>query len=121
MFSKPVSEHLRGTLPAAVGVGIKHQVDGPHTKAQLTKLVCVELSSHRASNVVKAGLPQHRVIEQALYENHYWTLPDLLPGVQAALGARQEAMRRRRGRQAAAVEVAVERKHDTMDVGVVSR
>ena len=51
LSSKPVRQRLRGTLSAAVGVGIKGQVDGSHTIAQLTKLVCVELSSHRAGNV----------------------------------------------------------------------
>jgi len=70
---------------------------------------------------MKAGLPQDGVIEQALDENHLWILSDLLPRVQAALGARQETMRRRRGGQAAAIEVAVEWKHDTMRIGVVSR
>src|SRR5580658_4186190 len=98
-------ERLHGTLPAAVGVGIKCQVDGAHTIAQLTKLVCVELSSHGAGDVAEAGLPQDGVIEQTLYENHFGTLPDLFPRVQAALGARQETMRRRGGSQAAAIEV----------------
>ena|SRR6516162_8061701 len=94
MFSKPVREHLRGTLPAAVGIGVKHQVDGPHTKAQLTKLVCVELSSHRAGNVMKTRLPQDGIVEQTFDEDHLRALLDLLPRVQAALGARQETVRR---------------------------
>src|SRR5215831_5324185 len=89
--------------------------------AQLAKLVCVELSSHRAGNVVKAGLPQHGVIEQTLHEDYFRTLPDLLPRVQATLGTGQETMCRRRGRQTAAIEVSLQRKHDAMRVGVVSR
>ena len=69
---------------------------------------------------MKAGLPQNGVIEQALDENHLWILSGLLPRVQATLGGRQETMRRCRGRHAAAIEVALEWKHDTMRKGVLS-
>src|SRR6266849_3129329 len=46
-------------------------------------------------------------------------MPDTLPVVQAALVARQKAMRQRRSREAAAIEIAVQREDDTMHVSVV--
>src|SRR5260370_13434110 len=73
-----MSQRLGGMLPAAIGVGIKGQIDGSHAIAQLTKLVWVELSSHRAGNVVKAGLPQHGVVEQPFDQDHFWISADLL-------------------------------------------
>ena len=118
---EPVGERLRRLLAAAVGVGIKGQIDGSRTVAELPKLARVEMSSQRAGDVVKTGLPQDGVVEQTLDENHLRILPDLLPSVQATLGARQEAVRRRRSRQAAAIEIAFQRKDDAMHVGVVAR
>src|SRR5437660_1227441 len=46
----------------------------------------VEMISHGAGDVVKTGLPQHGIVEQALHENHFRIPPDLLPCVQATLG-----------------------------------
>src|SRR6266699_6472177 len=77
--------------------------------------------SHRAGDVAKTGLPQHGVVEQALDENHFWISPDLLPGVQATLGTRQKTVRWRRSREAAAIEIAFQRKHQAMPVGVVAQ
>jgi len=82
---------LRRQLPATVGVGIKGQIDGSRAVAQLPKLVCVEMISHRAGDVAKTGLPQNGVVEKTLDENHVRVLPDLFPAIQAALGACQEA------------------------------
>jgi hypothetical protein len=90
--------------------------------AELRELVVyVEMISHGAGDVVKAGLQQDGVVERTLDQNHLRTLPDLLPRVQATLGARQETVRWRCGRQAAAIEIAFQRKHDAMRVGVVAR
>ena len=86
-------------LPAtAVWVGIKGQIDGSRTVAQLPILAPVEMISHRAGDVAKTGLPQNGIVEQALDENHFRRLTDLLPRVQTALGAGQKAVRRRRDR-----------------------
>ena len=117
---EPAGKRLRRLLAAAVAVGIKGQIDGSGTVAELPELARIEMSSHRAGDVVKTGLPQHGVVEQTLDENHFRISPDLLPCIQAALGARQEAMRRRRSREAAAIEVAFQRKDDAMHVGVVA-
>jgi len=70
---------LRSLLAAAVGVGIKGQVDGSGTVAQLPELARIELGSQRAGDVVKAGLPQRSVVEQTLDENYFWTGLGLLP------------------------------------------
>ena len=107
-------------LAAAVGVGIEGHVDGSREIADLLKLACIEMGSQRAGHVVKTGLPQHGVVEQALDENHIRGSPDLLPAVQAALGAGQEAMGRGRRRDAAAIEIAFQGKHDTVPVSVVA-
>ena len=50
-------EALRCVLTAAIGVGIKSQIDGSRTIAQLPKLVRVEMTAHGAGDVLKAGLP----------------------------------------------------------------
>ena len=107
-------------MAAAVAVGIKGQIDGSGTVAELPKLARIEMGSQRAGDVVKAGLPQHGVVEQALDQNHFRIGLDLLPCVQAALGARQKAVRRRRKRKAAAIEIAFQRKDDPMHVCVVT-
>ena len=79
LFSMPMRERLSGMLPAAVGVGIKRQIDGSHSIAQLTKLVCVELSSHGTGNVVKTSLPQHGVVKQPFDQNDFWVSTDVVP------------------------------------------
>src|SRR5260370_13208003 len=76
--------------------------------------------SNGAGDVVKTGLPQYGIVEQALDKNHLRISPDLLPGVQATLGTRQETVRWRRSRDAAAIEIAFQRKHQAMPVGVVA-
>ena len=62
------------------------------------------MCAQRAGDVVKTRLPQHGIVEQPLDKNHLGALPDLLPCIQAALGARQEAMGEG-GADTAAVEV----------------
>lgn len=42
--------------------------------------------------MAKARLPQHGIVEQALDENHLGTLLNLLPGIQATLGAGEKPM-----------------------------
>src|ERR1700680_3017721 len=111
---------MRRLLATTVWVGIKGQIDGSRTVAHLPVLAPVEMISHRAGDVVKAGLPQHGVVEQTLDENHFRTMPDLLPAIQATLGAWQKSVRRRRSREAAAVEIAFQGKDDPMGVGVVA-
>src|SRR6185295_9600984 len=101
-------------------VGIKGYIDGSGTVTELPQLVRIEMGSQRAGDVVKAGFPQHGVVEQALNQNHFRMGLDLLPCVQAALGARQEAVRRRRKRKAAAIEIASQRKDDPLYVCVVT-
>jgi hypothetical protein len=54
--------------------------------------------------VTKTCLPQHGIVEQPLDENYFRAMPNLLPGIQAALGARQKSMGKGIA-QAAAVEV----------------
>src|SRR5260370_11696377 len=117
---KTSGEALRCLLAAAVAVRIQGQIDGAGTVTELPKLARIEMGSQRAGDVVKAGLPQRSVVEQALDQNHFRILPDVLPSVQAALGARQKAVRRRRKRKAAAIEVAFQRKDDPMHVCVVN-
>src|SRR6266699_2081190 len=48
-------------------------------------------------------------------------MPNLFPCRQAASCARQEPMRRRRSREAAAIEIAFQREDDALYVGVVSK
>src|ERR1035437_5619102 len=105
-FPKTSGEALRCLRAAAVGVGIKGQIDGSSTVAQLPELTRIEVGSQRAADVVKAGLPQYGIVEQSLDENHLRILPDLVPCVQSAFSARQKPVRGRRSRNAAAIEIA---------------
>ncbi len=97
-------EPPRGLLAAAVGIDIEGEINGTPTVAQLSKLAGVEMGAQRAGDVVKTRLPQHRIVEQPLDENHLGALPNLLPGIQATLGAREESMSEG-GTDTAAVEV----------------
>lgn len=85
IVAEPVCQPLRRLLPAAVGVGIKAQVDGSPAVAKLPKLVCIEMVSDRAGDIVKTGLPQYGIIEQTLDENYFRIAPDLLPAIRARL------------------------------------
>ena len=71
LLGEPAGKRLRRLLAAAVRVGIKGQIDGSRTVAELPKLARIEMGSHRAGDVVKAGLPQDGVVEQTLDENHF--------------------------------------------------
>ena len=102
--AKTMGQLLGGLLPALVGIDIEGEIDSARTFAQLVELVRVEMGSQRAGDVVKSRLPQHGIVEQALDQNHLGAMPDLLPCIQAALGAGQKAMSEG-GADAAAVEV----------------
>ena len=85
-------ELLRSLLAAAVGVDIEGEIDRARVVAQLLKLAGVEMRAQRAGDVAKTGLPQHGIVEQPLDENDLGALLNLLPGIQAALGAGEESM-----------------------------
>src|SRR5215471_10111919 len=120
VLPKAARKRFRGTLTTAVPIGIKSQVDGSRTVAELAELARIEIGAHRAGDVVETGLPQCSVVEQALDQNHFQIFPDLVPCVQPAFGSRQKTVRRHRGRQAAAIEVVFQRKHDATGVGVIA-
>ena len=117
---KTFGETLSCLLAAAVGVGIKGEIDGSGCVAELPELARIEMGSQRAGDVVETGLPQHGVVEQALDEDHFRIGLGVRPRVQAALGAGQKSMRRGRRRKAAAIEIALQRKDDPMHVCVVA-
>ncbi len=91
-------------LSALVGINIEGEIDGARSLAQLVELLRVEMSAQRTGDVVKARLPQYEIVEQALDKNHLRAVPNLLPCIQAALGAGQKPMGEG-GADAAAVEV----------------
>ena len=51
-----------------------------------------EMGADSASGVAKAGLPQHRQIEESFHQDHGGEAADGLPGKQAALRVRQQSM-----------------------------
>src|ERR1035438_3557023 len=59
LLSEPAGKRLRRLLTTTVRVGIKNQIDDSHAVAELAKLACVEMVSHRAGDVVVTCLPQH--------------------------------------------------------------
>ena len=85
-------ESLRGLLSTAVGVDIEGEVNGARAVAQLLKLAGVQMRAQGAGDVAKTRLPQHRIIEQPLDENDLGALLNLVPGIQATLGAVEESM-----------------------------
>ena len=76
---EPLREALRCVLATAVGVRIKGHIDGSGTVAELPELLHIEMSSERAGDVFKAGLPQYGVVEQTFDENHFRKGLGLLP------------------------------------------
>src|SRR5207302_4310050 len=90
--AETLCELPRGLLAAAVGIDIEGEIHGAPAIAQLLKLVGAEMCAEGAGKVAKARLPQHGVVEQPLDENHLGTLLNLLPGIQATLGAGKESM-----------------------------
>src|SRR5215472_7223310 len=119
-FPETLRETLRRLLAAAVGVGIKGQIHGSRTVAQLPELTCIEMGSQRTGDVLKPGLPQQGIVEQALDEDDFGMRSGLRPAVQAAFRSGQKAVRRRRRRKAAAVEVVLQRKDNPTHVCVVA-
>ena len=89
---KAMGQLLGGLLPALVGIHVEGEIDSARTFAQLVELVRVEMRPQRAGDVVKSRLPQYGIVEEALDQNHLGETPDLLPCIQAALGAGQKAM-----------------------------
>jgi len=94
-------------LGAAVGVDIEGEINGARAIAQLLKLVSVEMRAQRAGDMAKTCLPQHGIVEQSLDQNHLGAVLNLLPSIQATLGAREESMGEG-GSDTAAVEVEVD-------------
>ena len=78
-------ELLRGVLATAVGVCIEGEINSARTIAQLLKLAGVQMRAQRAGDVAKTCLPQHRIVEQPLDENHLGALLNLFPAIQATL------------------------------------
>src|SRR5215467_5840036 len=120
-FPETLRETLRRLLAAAVGVGIEGHVDGSGPVAQLPELASIEMGSQRTGDVLKPGLPQHGIVDQALDEDDFRMRSGLRPAVQAAFRSRQKAVRRRRRRKAAAVEVVLQRKDNPTDVCIVAQ
>ena len=89
---KTMGQLLCGLLAALVLIDIEGEIDGALAFAQLAELVCVEMCTQRTGDVVKARLPQYGIVEQAFDQNHLGAMPNLLPCIQASLGAGQKAM-----------------------------
>ena len=70
LLAESADKRLSHLLTAAVPVGIKRQVDGLRTITELAKLARIEIGTQRRGDVVKSGLPQCGVVEQALDQNH---------------------------------------------------
>src|SRR3984893_3989759 len=62
------------------------------------------MRAQRAGDMAKPCLPQHGIVEQSLDQNHLGAVLNLLPSIQATLGAREQSMGEG-GSDTAAVEV----------------
>ena len=102
--AKTMGQLLCGLLSALVLIDIEGEIDGALAITQLAELVVVQMGAQRAGHVLKAGLPQRGIVEQSFDQDDLGQMPHLLPCIQAALAAGQEAMGEG-GADAAAVEV----------------
>ena len=66
-------------MTAAVLVGVKGQIHGSRTVAELAELACIQVGAQRAGDVMKSGLPHRGIVEQTLDENHGLGLGGLKP------------------------------------------
>ena len=122
--AETMGQLLRGLLAAVVGIDIEGEINGTWPVAQLSKLVGVEMGAQGTGEVVKTRLPQHGIVEQSLDQNDLGALLNLLPGIQATLGSREEAMGKS-GADTAAVEVddasaMAQRKDDALVESIAS-
>src|SRR5664280_909617 len=118
VHDKTMSQLLCSLLAALVLIDIEGEIDGAFAFAQLAELVSVELSTQRAGHVMESSLPQGGIVEQPFDQDHLGAVANLLPCIQAALAAGQEAMSQGSA-DAAAVEVddvlaLAQRKHDAL-------
>ena len=58
---------LRGARATAIGIGVKGHIDSAWSVTQLLELASVEMVSERAGDVMKAGLPQHGIVEETFH------------------------------------------------------
>ena len=100
-------ELRRRWLATAVSICIEGEINRAWAVAQLLQLAGIQMCAQRASDVAKARLPQHGIVEQPLDENDLRALLNLFPGIQATLRAVKESMGEG-GSDTAAVEI-----HDT--------
>lgn len=83
---------LRSLLAALVRIEIEGDIDSAFAFAQLPELVCVEVCTQRAGHVVESRLPEGDIVEEPFNQDNLGAVANLLPGIQAALAAGQEAM-----------------------------
>jgi len=91
-------------LPAPVGIIVESDIDDARAATQLAELVGVEMRAQRAGYVGEARMPQRSIVEQAFNQDDLRAVVNLLPAIQTALAAGQEAMGEG-GADTAAVEV----------------
>ena len=122
VHDKTMSQLLRGLLAALVLIDIEGEIDGALAFTQLVELVGIQMRAQRTGHVVESRLPQCGIVEQPFDQDHLGAVANLLPCIQAALAAGEEAMGERRA-DAATVEVddvlaLTQRKHDALIEGV---
>jgi len=83
---------LCSLLAALVRIDIEGDMDGAFALTQLPDLVWVEVCTQRAGHVVESRLPQGGIVEEPFDQDDLGAVANLLPGIQAALAAGQEAM-----------------------------
>lgn len=83
---------LCSLLAALVRIDIKGDTDDAFALAQLPELVWVEVCTQRAGHVVESRLPQGGIVEEPFDQDDLGAVANLLPGIQAALAAGEEAM-----------------------------
>ena len=94
----------RGLLATLVRIPVEGEKDGWLVSAQLPELLGVEMRAQRAGYVGEARMPQRSIVEQAFNQDDLRAVVNLLPAIQTALAAGQEAMGEG-GADTAAVEV----------------
>jgi hypothetical protein len=99
--------------PVGCGKGISRQLSLGWTIADIrTEVSDGSASPFSGLNPRSIMMKDAEALRTVCTSSHLRILPDLLPQLQTTFSARKKPVRWRRGRQAAAIEVVFQRKHD---------
>jgi len=82
---KTLSQLLCSLLAALILIDIEGDIHSALAFTELAELGVIQMRTQRAGHIRKAGLTQHRIVEQSFDQDHFRAVANLLPCIQAAL------------------------------------